>query len=125
MLPLLVIFVTAGSEKVRVYHLIVKSQPQNEVARRFLQPSHTFEKVSYLVHSLAAGCMKVNFYTTFEIAKSKKVDDKVTPISPKTGISKMLSFMRKEPNPGPSSEVPTFAAALNQGSSESINMVYI
>ena len=27
-----------------VYHLIVKSQPQNEDARRFLQPSQTFEK---------------------------------------------------------------------------------
>jgi hypothetical protein len=37
---------SAGSDKVRVYHLIVKSQPQNEVARRFLQPSHTFEKES-------------------------------------------------------------------------------
>jgi hypothetical protein len=27
-----------------VYHLIVKSQPQSEDARKFLQPSHTFEK---------------------------------------------------------------------------------
>ena len=26
------------------YHLIVKSQPQNEDARRFLKPSRTFEK---------------------------------------------------------------------------------
>ncbi len=42
------IFSLAGSDKVRVYHLIVKSQPQNEVARRFLQPSHTFEKVTTL-----------------------------------------------------------------------------
>ena len=29
---------------VRKYHLIVKSQPQNEDARRFLKPSRTFEK---------------------------------------------------------------------------------
>jgi hypothetical protein len=28
----------------RTYHLVVKSQPQNEEARRFLQPSQTFEK---------------------------------------------------------------------------------
>lgn len=27
-----------------IYHLIVKSQPQSEDARRFLQPSQTFEK---------------------------------------------------------------------------------
>ena len=32
-----------GSEIVK-YHLVVKSQPQNEDARRFLKPSRTFEK---------------------------------------------------------------------------------
>ena len=35
---------TTGLEEVKKYHLIVKSQPQNEDARRLLQPSHTFEK---------------------------------------------------------------------------------
>lgn len=30
--------------ELRKYHLIVKSQPQNEDVRKFLQPSHTFEK---------------------------------------------------------------------------------
>lgn len=33
-----------GGSEVRKYHLIVKSQPQNEDARRFLKPSRTFEK---------------------------------------------------------------------------------
>ena len=33
-----------GESTVRKYHLIVKSQPQNEDARKFLQPSRTFEK---------------------------------------------------------------------------------
>ena len=33
-----------GASEVRKYHLIVKSQPQNEDARRFLKPSRTFEK---------------------------------------------------------------------------------
>ncbi len=28
----------------RVYHLVVKSQPQDEDARKFLQPGQTFEK---------------------------------------------------------------------------------
>ena len=37
------VFGHVGQEAV-VYHLIVKSQPQNEDARRFLQPSQTFEK---------------------------------------------------------------------------------
>jgi len=35
---------TGSLEEVRKYHLIVKSQPQSEEARRLLQPSHTFEK---------------------------------------------------------------------------------
>ena len=33
-----------GDPVVKKYHLIVKSQPQNEDARRFLKPSRTFEK---------------------------------------------------------------------------------
>jgi hypothetical protein len=33
-----------GESEVKKYHLIVKSQPQNEDARRFLKPSRTFEK---------------------------------------------------------------------------------
>lgn len=33
-----------GEATVRKYYLIVKSQPQNEDARKFLQPSRTFEK---------------------------------------------------------------------------------
>ena len=33
-----------GKEEIKKYHLIVKSQPMNDDARRLLQPSHTFEK---------------------------------------------------------------------------------
>ena len=36
--------VSNGESEIRKYHLIVKSQPQNEDARRFLKPSRTFEK---------------------------------------------------------------------------------
>lgn len=36
--------VNGGDTLVTKYHLIVKSQPQNEDARRFLKPSRTFEK---------------------------------------------------------------------------------
>lgn len=34
----------SSEDEHREYHLIVKSQPQNEDVRNFLQPSHTFEK---------------------------------------------------------------------------------
>lgn len=37
------VFAKINNEDIK-YHLIVKSQPQNEDARKFLQPSHTFEK---------------------------------------------------------------------------------
>ena len=33
-----------GEERFKKYHLVVKSQPQNQEARRLLQPGHTFEK---------------------------------------------------------------------------------
>ena len=33
-----------GESETRKYHLVVKSQPQNEDARLFLKPSRTFEK---------------------------------------------------------------------------------
>ena len=41
---LLKVKVSNGDPEIRKYHLIVKSQPQNEDARRFLKPSRTFEK---------------------------------------------------------------------------------
>ena len=36
--------VSGDDEETLKYHLVVKSQPSNEDARKFLQPSHTFEK---------------------------------------------------------------------------------
>ena len=57
-----------------------------------------------------------------EAEKTKKVDDKVTPISPKTGISGMLSFMRGKSNSGASADPLTFAAALNSGSQDDVHM---
>ena len=50
------------------YHLIVKSQPQNEDARTYLQPSHTFEKeVKFWKLLFNAVCESMLFRTQVQM----------------------------------------------------------
>ena len=65
-------------EESRTYHLVVKSQPSNEDARKFLQPSHTFEKEVQMYGSVfhdMATFVRANSVICLDSCKDSEVID--------------------------------------------------